>query len=173
MDLVCRSLSHQNRWTISRTLTEFKKHGRKHRTTAAKVTAELNQHLNSPFPIKTVHRELIKVGFHGRSTIRKPLLSFVNIQKMLLCCRDHKGWSADQWKHVVFFEEASFSPYPTARWVYMWRQPKEAYNSDCHPDCTEVDPRSFVAAILWIFFSVPSSRCIVTQRSSIHIALLQ
>ena len=33
---------------------------RKHRTTAAKVTAELNQHLNSPVSVKTARRELIK-----------------------------------------------------------------------------------------------------------------
>ena len=31
---------------------------RKHRTTAAKVTAELNQHLNSPVSTKTVRCEL-------------------------------------------------------------------------------------------------------------------
>ena len=79
--------------TISRIMTEFKKHektsgnrnnsgrnfkltdndrralkhivGRKHLTTAAKVTVELNQHLNSPVSIKkTVRRELNKARYH-------------------------------------------------------------------------------------------------------------
>ena len=36
--------------------------GRKHQTTAAKVTAKLNQHLNSPVSNTTIHRELNKAG---------------------------------------------------------------------------------------------------------------
>ena len=56
---------------------------REHRTTAAKVTAELNQHLNSSVSTKTVRRELNKAGYHGRAAARKPLLSTINIQRKL------------------------------------------------------------------------------------------
>ena len=65
--------------------------GRKHRTTGAKVTAELNQHLNSPVSTRTSNN----ARYHGRAAIKKPLLSAINIQKRLKWCRDHKGWSAD------------------------------------------------------------------------------
>ena len=66
-----------SRATISWTMTEFKKPektsdrdrrllkriaGRKHRTTAAKVTDELNQHLNSSVSTKTVRCEFNKIG---------------------------------------------------------------------------------------------------------------
>ena len=82
-----------SRATISRTMTEFKKHGklfsnwgnsvrtskltdsdrralkrivgRRHRTTSTKVNAELNQHLKSPVSTKTVRRELINARYHG------------------------------------------------------------------------------------------------------------
>ena len=82
-----------SRATISKTMTEFKKHGkissnqsnsgciskhtdrdqralkrivaRKHRTTIAKVTAELNQLLNIPVSTKTVRIELYKAGYYG------------------------------------------------------------------------------------------------------------
>ena len=119
-----------SRATISRTMTEFKKQGktssnrstsgrnskftdsdrralkhivgRKHRTIAAKVTAELNQQLNSTVSTKTVCRELNKTGYHGRAAIRKPLLFTINIRNRLKWCRDHEGWSADQWKQVIF-----------------------------------------------------------------------
>ena len=39
--------------------------GRKHRSIAAKVTAELNQHLNNLVSTKIVRRELNKAGYHG------------------------------------------------------------------------------------------------------------
>ena len=80
--------------TISRTMTEFKKHektfnnrsnsgrtfkftdrdrralkrivGRMFRTTAVNVTAELNRDLNSPVSAKTARRELNIAGYHRR-----------------------------------------------------------------------------------------------------------
>ena len=92
-----------SRATISRTMTEFKIKqgktssnrrnpgrtykltdkdrrasqrivGRNHRTTAARVPAELNQYSNSTVSTKTVRRELYKAGYRGRTAIRKPLL---------------------------------------------------------------------------------------------------
>ena len=68
---------------------------RNHRTTAAKVTAELNQHSNSTVSTRTVRRELNKAEYHGIGAIMKPLLSSA-------CpCRDYKGWYADQRKQVI------------------------------------------------------------------------
>ena len=54
--------------------------GRKHQTTAANVTAELNQLLNSPVSTKTVGR---------KAAIRKPLLYTIYILKRLKWCKDH------------------------------------------------------------------------------------
>ena len=54
--------------------------GRNHRTSAAIVTAELNQHLNSPVSTKIVRLELNKTGYHERAVIGKPLLSTIKIQ---------------------------------------------------------------------------------------------
>ena len=48
--------------------------GRKHQTTAVKVTAELDQHLNSPVSAKSPRRELNKAGYRGRAAIRKHML---------------------------------------------------------------------------------------------------
>ena len=52
--------------------------GRKHQTTAAKVTAELNQHLNSPVSTKTVRDDLNKAGYHGRA-VKNDVMYFHNI----------------------------------------------------------------------------------------------
>ena len=45
---------------------------RKHRTTAAKVTAELNQHLNSPVSSKTVDKLSDLVMVHNDITTNYP-----------------------------------------------------------------------------------------------------
>lgn len=148
-----------SRATISRTMTQFEKQGKtsnnrtkcgrpsklsgrdrrtlnriikkNRRSTATKVRAELNQHLSNEVSTKTVRRELHNGGYHGRAAIRKPLLSSVNIQKRMLWCKDHKTWSPDQWRRVIFSDESSFSLFPTSGRVYVWRQPKEAFNPDC------------------------------------------
>ena len=61
-----RKLSDRDR----RTLTPIVR--KDHKKTAPKITAELNDHLESPVSSKTVRKELYKAGFHGRAAIRKP-----------------------------------------------------------------------------------------------------
>ena len=45
--------------------------------------------------------------------------------------RDHKGWSAEQWKQVMFSNDSSFSLFPTTGRLYVWRQLREVYIPDC------------------------------------------
>ena len=56
--------------------------GRKHRTNAAKVTAELNQHLNSQVSNMPVRREINKAGSHGRAAIRKPVFRYQHLEEV-------------------------------------------------------------------------------------------
>ena len=132
----------------SRTMTEFKKNGKpssnnqrnsgtskqtdrdwllfkhivewKQQTTAAKVTAELNQHLNSPFSTKDILCEL------NKAAIRNFLLFAINIQNRLKWCRDHKGWLADLWKKkipwwVQFFDFSYCLCVEAAHWsLHPW-----------------------------------------------------
>ena len=70
-------MSERARRTLNRIVREDRK------TTAPKITAELNKHLQDPVSTKPVRRELHKSGFHGRAGIRKPLLSKTNVSKRL------------------------------------------------------------------------------------------
>ena len=118
-------LSERDRRTLNGIVREDRK------TTAPKITAELNEHLKNPVSTKTVRRELHKSGFYGRAAIRKPLLSKTNVSKHLEWCRNLQNWSLEQWKNVIFSDESSFTLFPTSGRVYVWRQPKEAFNRDC------------------------------------------
>ena len=51
---------------------------RQHKTTAAKVGAELNTHLSNIVSTKTVRRELHKANIHGRAATAKPFITEVN-----------------------------------------------------------------------------------------------
>ena len=76
-----RKLSDRDRQTLTRIVKKD------HKNTALKITAELNDHLENPIPLKTVRRELHKAGFHGRAAIRKPYkicLKFSGVSAILL-----------------------------------------------------------------------------------------
>lgn len=118
-------LTDRDRRTLKRIVT------RQHKTTAAKVTAELNSHLNITVSTKTVRRELHKSNFYGRAAIAKPFITEKNAKLRKKWCRDYKNWTLDDWKNVIWSDESSFTLFPTNGRVYVWRTPKEAYNPDC------------------------------------------
>ena len=99
-----------------------------HRTTAALVTAELNIHLGDPVSTKTVRCELHRSNIHGRAAIANPLITESNVQTRKRWCHDHKTWTSDKRKRVMWSHESSFALLPTSGRVYVWRTPKEAYN---------------------------------------------
>ena len=73
-----------------------------HRTTAAKVTAELNIHLEDTFSTKTVWHDLHKSNIHSRAAIAKPLITENNAERQKRWCDDHKTWMSDDWKYIIW-----------------------------------------------------------------------
>jgi hypothetical protein len=59
-------LSERDRHTLKNTVSKD------HRT-AAKVTAEINIHLKTPFPRKTAPQQIHKFNIHSRTATDKPL----------------------------------------------------------------------------------------------------
>lgn len=104
---------------------------RKHKTTAPQITAELNASMREPVSVKTVRRALHDEGIHGRAAIAKPLLTPRNVKQRVQWCKDHRTWTLDAWKHVIWSDESSFTVFPTSGRVYVWRSPGEAYELDC------------------------------------------
>ncbi|GFU25544.1 transposable element Tcb1 transposase [Trichonephila clavipes] len=68
------------------------------RTTAAKRTAVLKQHLNSLVSMIPVGRHLHKQNIYGRAAITQPLVTDVNTKPRLPWCHIHKTWPIDMWK---------------------------------------------------------------------------
>ncbi|GFT16401.1 uncharacterized protein TNCV_280701 [Trichonephila clavipes] len=70
-------LSEKDRRVLKRTVISKK------RTTAGKVTAELNQLLDSPVSMVTVKRHLHKQNIYGRAAIPKPLVADFNAKRVV------------------------------------------------------------------------------------------
>ena len=68
-------LSERDRHTLKRTVSE------NHRTAAAKVTAELNIHLEDSVPTKTVIRGLHKSNINSTAVFAKPLITENNTKR--------------------------------------------------------------------------------------------
>jgi hypothetical protein len=72
------------------------------RTTAAKVTPELNIH-----PADPVRREPHKTNIHSRNTMAKPLITENNAKRRKGWCDDHKTWTSNDWMYVIWSDESS------------------------------------------------------------------
>ena len=101
------------------------------RTIAAKVTAELNIHLEYAVSTKTVCWELHKFNIDGSAWIAKRLVTDNNAKGRKRWCNNHKTWLSDDWKYIIWSDESPFTLFPTSGRVYVWRMPKEAYNAEC------------------------------------------
>ena len=67
------------------------------RTTALKITSNLNERLQNP-----VNTKFYKGTFHGRFAIQKPLLPQKNVSKHLEWYMIHRNWTLEQGKKSDF-----------------------------------------------------------------------
>ena len=104
-------VKHKLSVTYRQTLTCFKRIvGKKHQTTAAKVSAELNQHTNSPVSPKLFALSFIKLDVMEEPPSR-------NLYFLLSTFR--RGWSGLEIARDGL--QSSFSLFPTAGQVYVWK----------------------------------------------------
>uniref|UniRef100_A0A3B3RT27 Tc1-like transposase DDE domain-containing protein n=1 Tax=Paramormyrops kingsleyae TaxID=1676925 RepID=A0A3B3RT27_9TELE len=124
---------------------------KKHKITAAQLTAELNAHLDSPVSTKTVRRELHRLNMHSQPAVGKLLITCVNAECWFQRCQQRKIWAVDNVKNVLFSGESTFTVFPTSRKVTVWRSSKVAYHLDyCVPSVQHKGESVMVwAAISW------------------------
>ncbi|KAG1223514.1 hypothetical protein G6F67_009367 [Rhizopus microsporus] len=77
----------------------------------------------------TVRRALKKAGFVAFVKPRKPLLRAVNIKKRLQWAEEHKDWTVDDWKRVIFSDETKVNRFGSDGKAYAWKTPGEQLNS--------------------------------------------
>lgn len=76
---------------------------------------------------RTIRRRLFDAGFKSYRPARKPQLSRKNVRDRLIFCRKFRNWTPDQWEHVMFSDESTFTQfYSFCR--HVRRPPKERHN---------------------------------------------
>jgi len=71
-----------------------------------KTTVELRAMFNSEsksISTRAVRRELKGLGLNSCVALRKPLISEANRKKRLQFAREHKDWTLEQWKKVMWW----------------------------------------------------------------------
>ena len=81
---------------------------------------------NKNVDVSTVRRRLLKHGMRGYVAQRKPFLTQRNRKKRLQWCRQHKAWTVEQWKQVIFCDESHFTVMNRGNRVYVRRQRNES-----------------------------------------------
>jgi len=76
--------------------------------TAAAISREINDKMDSPISRRTVSRRLNEQNLFARSPITKPLISKKNKRLRLSFAYEHVVWTDKKWKTVHFSDESKF-----------------------------------------------------------------
>lgn len=79
----------------------------------------------------TLRKALHENGIYSRIAKKKPYLSAVHTKKRLAFAKKYKAWLREQWRKVLWTDEASFEIGKNSRVIRVWRAADEAN----HPDC--------------------------------------
>jgi predicted transcriptional regulator len=87
------------------------------RNVSKKIThycGKLSIHLEDRISTKIVRRELHKSNIHGKAAIATPLTIENSAKRRKRWCDDHKTWTSDDWKYVIWSDELFFTLFPTS-----------------------------------------------------------
>ena len=93
--------------------------------TAEHVRKEAKQFHNIDVSRDTVARALKSMGYVARVKKKKPMLSEKQRKARLEWARAHAKWTSDDWKHVIWSDEAPFMIVNSDGKEYVWEKPSQ------------------------------------------------
>jgi transposase len=93
--------------------------------TAEHVRKEAKQFHNIDVSRDTVARALKSMGYVARVKKKKPMLSEKQRKARLEWARAHAKWTSDDWKHVIWSDEAPFMIVNSDVKEYVWEKPSQ------------------------------------------------
>lgn len=116
-----RSLSERDMRTLERTVKKDRE----------APLRDITNTMPTKVSTSTVRRALHSRGIINGVAIRKPFLSKDHITRRLQFAKKHKDWTVEEWRKVIWTDEASFEVGKNVRRRRIWRKPEEKYNNDC------------------------------------------
>lgn len=104
---------------------------RNRRLTAPQITASLNETRGTPVSITTVKRRLLSAGLRGCVAVKKPKLTIRHKKNRLEWAKEHKNWTINQWKKVLWSDESKFQIFGSNRRVFVRRSKGERASEAC------------------------------------------
>jgi transposase len=153
------AFTNTSRWTVYRALKNYKERGshndaprcgrpskvneraarhikltleRNRHQSLTDITSFVNNSISPPISTKTVKRFLYDtLDMHGCIAAKKPFLKKVHKQARCKWAAAYRGWSEEDWHHVIWTDEASVEIGHDSRRALVWRRPGERYDEKC------------------------------------------
>jgi transposase len=79
----------------------------------------------------TVRKALHDVGFYSHIAKKKSFLFDTHRAKRLEFVREHRKWTTENWKKVIWRDESIFEVDKSSCQILVWRKSDERYKLDC------------------------------------------
>ena len=93
-----------------------------------KLTAPLLKNIWKEDDKITSSSRLIDVGLNGKISRSKALLLPIHKQQRLQWAKDHRDWTEDMWKNVVWSDQSNFNLFRSDGWMYIQHGLSEEFN---------------------------------------------
>ncbi|CAN9501504.1 unnamed protein product [Ophioblennius macclurei] len=120
------------------------------KATVAEIAEKLNAHCARKVSEHTVHRSLLRLGLRYHKPARVSILTLDSSRKRLQWAQQHRDWTPERWRRVVWSGESSFFLYHVDGKVRVRRLPGEHLAPGCAADrgCEE----GAGSLMLWAMF---------------------
>ncbi|CAJ0600731.1 unnamed protein product [Cylicocyclus nassatus] len=104
---------------------------RNRRLTGPQLASSLNSIRKTPVSTSTVKRRLRDFGLQGRVAKKKPYLRLANKRKRLRWAKEHRHWTEEDWKKVLWTDESKFEVFGSQRRTFVRRRANEKMLEEC------------------------------------------
>lgn len=94
---------------------------------------------------RTVRRRLHSVGLKGRRARKKPLLTNFQRRRRLDWAKEHRFWTVEQWRKVIFSDESHFCLFGGQSSQFVRRFKGEQFR----PECLNVSVKHPLKVMIW------------------------
>lgn len=96
--------------------------------TAQSVSKKLKEYFSISASRKTVARALVKSGMKAGVKQKKPKLSLKNVKARLDFAKQHKDWTLEDWRHVIWSDETKINRFGSDGRSWYWKHENESRN---------------------------------------------
>ncbi|GIY13323.1 transposable element Tcb1 transposase [Caerostris darwini] len=95
------------------------------------IANEFRQATGVAVSTKTLRIEAHKLGYTERSAAHRPLITKTSKKACLRWAKDHRTWTLDDWKRILWSDESRFTLFRSDGRVWVWRLPGERLLPEC------------------------------------------